>query len=272
MIRPLRAIVLEARIDATPADVWHALTDGPSMADWFAPFVKGATGAGGVVELSWDGTNMWPTTIQVWNPEQHLQFADPGPPDADGAPGPRIVMDWFITSDAGKTLLRLVHSGFGPGGEWDDQIDGLTGGWTYFLWNLEICLTRHRGTHRTMVSARPRVTIQRDVFWDGLFTGGFISSMDPAAQAPTTCAITLGGRTLDAAVETNDPRARFAARIPALNDSLLFIEVEGKKPSDFHTGFWLSTYGLPAETVAELRGSLDAAVARLIEPEVAAAL
>ena len=271
MIRPLRAIALEARIDASPADVWHALSDGTAMADWFAPFVKGAQGVGGIVEISWDGTTMWPTTIEVWNPEQHLRFADPGPPDPDGAAGPRIAMDWFIGTEAGQTVVRLVHSGFGAGAEWDDQIDGLTRGWRYFLWNLEVCLTRHRGTHRTMVSTRPRVTIQRDAFWDALFTSGFIA-MERAAEAPTTCTITLGDRTFDAAVEMSDREARLAARIPALNDALLFIEIEGTKPKDFHAGFWLSTYGLSAEIVSELQRSLDTAVARLTAPGVPAAL
>ena len=52
MIRPLRAIVLEARYDATPADVWHALTDAEALANWFAPFVKAGSQVGGVVEMS----------------------------------------------------------------------------------------------------------------------------------------------------------------------------------------------------------------------------
>ena len=266
MIRPLRAIVLETPIDATPAEVWQVLTE--RMSDWFAPYVKAAHGAGGVVELSWDGTNYWPTTIEVWNPEQHLGFADAGPPGPDGSPGPRLMVDWFIGTESGQTIVRLVHSGFGPGAEWDDQIDGLTGGWAYFLWNLQLCATRHRGTRRDMVSTRPRVTMQRDAFWDALFTTGFIS-MDRDAAVPSTCRITFGGRTFDATVETLDARSRLAARIPDLNDALLFIEVEGTKPADFHTGFWLSTYGLPADTVRDLQGSLDAAVAKLIEPVAA---
>lgn len=269
MIQPLRAIVIDARIDASPADVWEALTE--RMSDWFAPFVKAGQGVGGIVELSWDGTNMWPTTIAVWDPERHLGFADPGPPGPDGAPGPRVMTDWFIMTEEGQTVVRLVHSGFGPGAEWDDQIDGLTGGWTYFMWNLEICLTRHRGIPRIMVSTRPRVKMPRHAFWDALFASGFIR-MKPDAAVPTTCTIALGDRALDATVETLDSQARLAARIPDLDDSLLFIELEGTNPSEFHAGFWLSTYGLPAETVSELQRSLDVAVAKVVEPMLPAAL
>ena len=271
MIRPIRAIAIDAHIDASPADVWHALTDAKALADWFAPFVNAGEGVGGIVELSWDGENMWPVTIEVWNPGQHLRQASDGPPEPDGTPGPRLLVDWFISTEAGQTVLRLVHSGFGAGAEWDDQIDGLTGGWRYFLWNLEICLTRHRGVHRVLVSARPRIAMQRDAFWNALFSTGFIN-VDDTSTSPKTCTITLGDRSLDAVVEMNDPLARFAARIPGLADATLFIEVEGKKQTDFHTGFWLSTYGLPAETVAELQRSLDAVVARVTEPAAAAAL
>ena len=269
MIRPLRAIAIDARIDASPADVWEALTK--NMADWFAPHVKTGEGVGAIFEFSWDGTNMWPTKVEVWNPEKNLRFADDGPPAADGSPGPRLMVDWFISTESGQTVLRLVNSGFGAGAEWDDQIDGITGGWRYFMLNLELCLTRHRGTHRTMVSTRPRVKIQRDAFWDALFTTGFIS-MDRAAQVPAPCTITLGDRTYDGTVDMNDAAGLFAVRIHGLNDSLLFIEVESTKPTDFFTGFWLSTYGLPAETVSELQQSLDATVARIVEPAVPAAL
>jgi uncharacterized protein YndB with AHSA1/START domain len=271
MIRPIRAIAVEARIDASPADVWHALTDPTAMADWFAPFVKGSTGLGGVVEFSWDGTNMWPSTIEVWHPEQHVRFANDGPPGPDGAPGPKLLVDYFISTEAGGTILRLVHSGFGPGAEWNDQIDGLTGGWTYFLWNLEICLTRHLGTRRTMVSARPRVTVHRDAYWNAIFSTGFVT-MDRSTDSPATCTVTLGDRTFDAVVLMHDANARLALRIPELRDALLFIEFESTKPTDFYVGFWLSTYGLAAEDVTESQRALDAAVARLDEAGVSTAL
>jgi uncharacterized protein YndB with AHSA1/START domain len=60
MIRPLRAIVLEARYDATPAQVWHALTDARPLSDWFAPNTKAEQREGGMVELSWDAATTWP--------------------------------------------------------------------------------------------------------------------------------------------------------------------------------------------------------------------
>ena len=72
MIRPIRAIAIEARLDATPAQVWHALTDASALADWFAPYVKAEQREGGTVELAWDSAVAWPTTIESWDPERHL--------------------------------------------------------------------------------------------------------------------------------------------------------------------------------------------------------
>jgi uncharacterized protein YndB with AHSA1/START domain len=271
MIRPLRAIVLEARFDASPAAVWQALTESQGLANWFAPFIKAQQGVGGIVEMSWDGTNTWPTTIEVWDPERHLRWADPAPPAADGTPQPRLMVDWSISTDAGQTVLRLVHSGFGEGANWDEQIDGTSGGWKYFLWNLGVCLTSHRGTARTMVSSRRQTMLPRDVFWESLFSSGLIT-MDHASHAPDTCALTLGTRSFEGRVETCEPPYRFAAQIPSLDDALLFIELEGGAASGFHAGFWLSTYGIAPNTTGELQRALDDTVARLVEPAVPATL
>ena len=270
MIRPLRAIVLEARYDASPADVWHALTNAEALRDWFAPFVNAGQNVGGVVEMSWDGVNMWPTTIEMWEPERHLRWADPAPSAPSDRPAPRLMVDWFISTEAGQTVLRLVHSGFGEGAKWDDQIDGTQGGWTYFLWNLEYCLTRHRGVHRTMISARTPVPGSRAQFWDSLFTG-LIGVGRSGAAVGEPCTLTLG-QTFDAVIQTADIPFRFAARVPSLDDALLFIELEGGAQQNFHAGFWLSTYGVAPGTASDLQQALDATVARLAEPTVAATL
>jgi len=63
-----------------------------------------------------------------------------------------------------------------------------------------------------------------------------------------------------------------ASRFRSLGDALLFIETEGTAPSGFHVGFWLSTFGLDADTVRELQRSLDEVVTKLVEPGVAATL
>lgn len=269
MIRPIRAIAIEARLDATPAQVWHALTDASALADWFAPHIKAEQREGGIVEMAWDPAMAWPTTIQVWDPERHLRWADPAMTDPDGTPQPRIAVDWLISSEGGQTVLRLVHSGFGEGANWDEQIDGVSGGWKYFLWNLELCLTRHRGTHRVMVWARKRSAVSRTALWESMFTSGLLSSAPGRADQ---CTLTLGEHSFGGIVETSDAPFRFAARFPSLADALLFVELEGAAPNDFHAGFWLSTYGVDPALVDELQRSLDDVVSKFVEPPVVATL
>jgi uncharacterized protein YndB with AHSA1/START domain len=271
VIRPLRSIVLEARIDATPAEVWHALTDARALADWFAPHIKAGQGVGGIVEMSWDPAASWPTTIEIWEPERHLQWADPAPASTGAVPPPRLVVDWLISTEAGETVLRLVHSGFGEGANWDEQIEGTLGGWQYFLWNLQVCLTRHRGVHRRMVSTRVRVDGPRSAFWNSLFSAGLVATETNGDDA-TSCTLRLGSRAFTGVVRESVAEKRFSARFPALADALLFIELEGAAPSGFHAGFWLSTYGVADETIGDLQRSLDDVVATLVDPGVAAGL
>jgi uncharacterized protein YndB with AHSA1/START domain len=267
MIRPIRAVAFEARFDATPAQVWKALTESEALAAWFAPHIKAEQGVGGTVEMGWDPATTWPTQIEIWDPERQLRWTDDMPAAEDGTPQPRLFVDWSISTENGQTVLRLVHSGFGEDAKWDDQIDGLTGGWAYFLWNMDVSLTRHRDVRRTMVWARPKSVIPRAAFWQAMFDSGLITrgSGDRAT-------LRLGDQTHEMIVRTDEASKRFAARIPSLNDALLFIEFEGAKDTGFHAGFWLSTYGLAGDTTAALQDSLAEAVARLSSGLVGAAL
>ena len=127
-----------------------------------------------------------------------------------------------------------------------------------------------------MVSARRRSGVPRDRLWDSLFSSGLLAveqaGASGAQNARDQCVLSLGDRSFDGVVEMSEAPFRFAARFPSLSDALLFIELEGAAPNGFHVGFWLSTYGVDEATAAELQRSLDAVVARLVEPGVAATL
>ena len=47
-----------------------------------------------------------------------------------------IATEYELERDAGKTTLRLVHSGFGDGAEWDDLFDATRAGWAFELRGL----------------------------------------------------------------------------------------------------------------------------------------
>jgi hypothetical protein len=61
------------------------------------------------------------------------------------------------------------------------------------------------------------------------------------------------------------PAGNLAARLPDLNDALLFIELEPGGPP-YHLGAYLSTYGLPPSRVEALRAGLSRFVDGLAPP------
>ena len=67
-------------------------------------------------------------------------------------------MEFTLETHQGKTRLRLVHSGFGEGAAWDNELEGITEGWQAELRSLRHYLERHRGQDRYSGSrgSRPR--------------------------------------------------------------------------------------------------------------------
>src|SRR4029453_18294827 len=87
----------------------------------------------------------------------------------------RLAVDYYLEVQGGRVRVRLVHSGFDDS-SWDDYIDGLDAGLTYFLFNLKHALERHRGVDRRQLSARFRATARdgetHPVFGANGFRGG----------------------------------------------------------------------------------------------------
>src|SRR5581483_3380801 len=65
----------------------------------------------------------------------------------------------------GKTVVRLVNSGFSMDAEWDDQYSATEAGWKYFLFNLKHYLERHAGTPRVQLSERRKSEQPRSEMW-----------------------------------------------------------------------------------------------------------
>jgi len=249
-----RTVDLTIDIDATLEEVWQALTTGEGIARWFAPHAAVTPGEGGSVSVGWDPKEMWETPITVWEPERHMQTASEMP-SKDGRIV-RLAVDYYLEAQGGRVRVRLVHSGFDDSGAWDDYIDGLDAGWTYFLFNLKHALERHRGLERVQQSARFRTTApageDHPVFGaKGLRVRPPIGGLRPG----DACRLTLGSADVDATVAVRHAPRTIAFIVPAWNDGLLFVEREGMKETH-QLGIWLSLYGVPDTTVAPLRQGL----------------
>jgi uncharacterized protein YndB with AHSA1/START domain len=133
----------ETRIEiAAPIeDVWKALTEASEIARWFAPNIKVEPGVGGTFLADWGPGIEWKTAIEVWEPNRHLRLAETR---EQPEPCP-LLQDYFLEAEGGKTVLRLVHSGFGTSAEWDNEYEGTRGGWPVCFFRLKHGLEHHRG-------------------------------------------------------------------------------------------------------------------------------
>jgi uncharacterized protein YndB with AHSA1/START domain len=248
-----RVVDLTIDIDATLEEVWQALTTGEGIARWFGPYAAVTPGEGGSVSVGWDPKEMWETPITVWEPQRRMQTASEMP-SKDGRMV-RLAVDYYLEVQGGRVRVRLVHSGFDDS-SWDDYIDGLDAGWSYFLFNLKHALERHRGVDRVQQSARFRTTARagedHPVFGaKGLRVRPPIGGLRPG----DACRLSLGSVDVDATVAVRHASRTIAFVVPAWNDALLFVEREGMKEAH-QLGIWLSLYGVPEMTATPLRQGL----------------
>lgn len=248
-----RGIDLTIDIDGTLEEVWQALTTGEGIARWFAPYAAVTPGQGGSVSVGWDPKEMWDAPITVWEPLRRMQTVSEMPTKDGGIV--RLAVDYYLETHGGQVRVRLVHSGFDDSGSWDDYIDGLDAGWTYFLFNLKHSVERHRGLDRRQLSARFRTAApagdEHPVFGvRGLRVEPAVGGLRPGDK----CRLSLGGEVTASVVAWHQPRT-IAFVVPAWNDALLFVEREGLKEAH-QLGVWLSLYGVPEAAATPLRKGL----------------
>ena len=257
-----RAIELEVEISATTEKVWQALTEAARLASWFPLEARTGTGKGEKVFVSWGDDCAWETTIDVWEPGSHLRWLDDPWEKSDGTVV-QLAVDYRIESRHGKTVLRLVNSGFGTGADWDDMYDGTQNGWIYFLRNLKHYLERHARDIRQMAWARFRTQGTPAEAWLAIVgDAGLEMSVDIgslAAGQQTKMRLTKD-LVYEAIIEIANVPATFAALVPELNDALLFIEMEAGGPT---CGIWLSTYGVDSDAVDRVSSYLRGIAVRL---------
>lgn len=234
MAEERRSFALELDLPARPEEVWEALTQASELTRWFPLQAEVTPGVGGSVTWSWDGAWTWTSRIAGWEPGRRLLLLDElaRPFDADGAPLPegaaqpaKIAMEFTLEVKGGRAArLRLVHSGFGHGAAWDDELDGIRHGWAFELRSLAHYLGRHRGRQRHAAHAQVTTQLPCDEVWKRLLgRGGFeLSPWPPAAGQPYT--ITGAGERFSGEVLIASRDRQFAGTTRELGDGLFRIE------------------------------------------------
>ena len=139
-----RSVQVEVEVPGTPEEVWQAIATGPGVSSWFVPTeVEEGPGGVPVKVVSNFGPGMESVaTVTDWDPPRRFaaDSLDLGP-DA-----PSIATEWIVEARSGGTcVVRVVHSLFASGDEWDDQLAGWESGWPAFFRILRLYLTHFRG-------------------------------------------------------------------------------------------------------------------------------
>lgn len=197
-----RAFEMALEIEASPEELWKALTQAGELVRWFPLQAEVPPGPGGSMRWSWEEAWDWRTRIDGWEPPRRLRLvqvedqaydAEGRPVETKRKPAAPIALEFTLEAGRGSTRLRIVHSGFGRGAEWDDEFDGISAGWPVVLRTLRHYLQRHRGRDRHVARAVASAGEPIAAVWARL-TGPDGFALEPARpQAGAPFAVSLPG-------------------------------------------------------------------------------
>lgn len=246
-----RSVGFEVEIDAPIEAVWKALTDAAELERWFPLEARVEPGEGGKIWMSWKNEYAGESRIVRWEPNRHLAITWGGPDWAEHTQ----MTDYQLETRGGKTVVRVVTSGFPDDPSWDGWVEGTRRGWQFELQSLKHYLERHSGRLREVIYLRRRVALPHSEAWRRL--------MGPDG---------LGERPLSACTFIDDPPHQHAGVVPGLNDALLRISLDpcGGRADVLDVTLWLAAYDVEEERLSRWRLEWPQLLARLF-PEGEAA-
>ena len=268
-----RAFRMSLDLDATPDEVWRALTEAEELVRWFPTGARVTPGRGGTMLWSWGHGEDWVTRIDAWEPGKLLRLVqdDARPYDAQGNALPpvevepaRIAVEFTLETLQGRTRLRLVHSGFGQGAAWDAEVDGISEGWQAELRSLRHYLRRHRGRDRKAARGLVNTRLPRDAAWDRLTgPGGYRLSPRSPREGERFELVTPGGTRYSGVVELNLPGQTLAGSVRELDDG--WFRLLTWRGARGHTGVWawLAAYTDDDRAVRQFGEEAQATLERL---------
>lgn len=217
----MRSSEIVTTLKAPPETVWKAITDPEEITRWLAPQASVEPQVGGKYSISWGPGTEGTMLIEIWEPNRRLRLIDDR----------RVAVEYFIETEGGVTTLRLVHSGFGDGAEWDGEYEGAKKGWLVFFLILKHNLEQHPGEAIRQISVSLPVDASPDEQWDRLLgrqLGHLESGSHYSLQMP-------GGDRLEGSVTFTDNRAYFVGVVENWNRALMTVFCERFQGKGFLT-------------------------------------
>jgi uncharacterized protein YndB with AHSA1/START domain len=269
-----RSVEAEIEIDAPLEAVWKALTDAEELTRWFP--LEAGKNPDGTLWMSWRSEFKWDSRIEIFDAPRHFRYRTveslSGEQRAsESSEGNTLrteptATDFYLEARGGRTVLRLVHSGFSAAADWDALYDGTKRGWRFQLWSLRHYLENHRGTPRD--SAYVRLFLKKltqEQAWQRLFGPEMLAregGVENLKQGDRYALRTAAGDYFSGTVFTCDPPREFSATVENFNDGIL--EVHSDALFDYRdVNFFLFTYGVPQRQIEEIESRVRRLLQRL---------
>lgn len=272
-----RSTRFEIDVDAPAEAVWSALTDARELARWFPTRAEVVPGPGGSVLWAWgesrDGAWDWRHRIGTWEPPRRLALVQDVPQrfDADGnavedrSTGEPMKLDFSLAERSGGTRVTLVHSGFGHGPAWDDELEATSAGWRCELSALKLYLERHRGKDRRVGWATASTALRQEEVWRRLLSpDGLGVDADRLERGFPFRAVAATGDLFSGRFDQVVPGRDLSGELDGVDGGVLRVSTHraGGRTGMF---VWLSSYG--AGDVEGFAARVRALLSRLFPPE-----
>ena len=242
---------IELELDASPDEVFSAITEADKIQQWFAPDVRVTPGEGGSIYVGWGPGMGGEAPIRIWEPGKRFGWVQ-----GEGTERPQVVT-LEIEGSGGKSTLKLVHSGFGAGAEFDNEYDSSFGGWHTFFAMLQEGLKRFKGVAGVNVCAFRMAECNKSEAWDRMVAALAMSSMSEGSGFTGT----VGSIQVKGTVVRN-PKAGYLCL--SLEDSILGVFVEGGDKA-MVTLQWI-LFGDAASHQDEVRKAVETIVDEVCKP------
>ncbi|MGA6167180.1 SRPBCC family protein [Amycolatopsis magusensis] len=149
-----RRLYKEISFEATPEQVWAAISSGPGMSIWFVPHEMGPEGEG---EADFGGGNTQAGRVLAREEGRRIVYGDTDSPAA---------LEFVVEGrDNGGTVLRFTQSGFFDGDDWAGEYESFDRGWNLFFHNLAQYFRYFAGLPATTLVTGSTTSLGPDAIW-----------------------------------------------------------------------------------------------------------
>jgi len=253
-----RTVETTLEIEAPKDAVWKALTDAKELVRWFPLEAEVEPRVGGRYWISWRNEWQGEHRIRIFEPPRHLRTTW-ATAVQEGEGPTELTVDYHLEGRGGRTVLRLVHSGFGRSAAWDEEFDGVRTGWTFELRSLRHYLERHRGHDRHAIFVvGPKSGLSGPQVWERVLREGLGATPPVGLLEGDRYSLEVGGgETFSGTVLDCQPPRQLAGTVDRLDDGVFRVEVYAGRPH-----LWLAVWGKDGSTLSRYEARWRDALAR----------